>query len=442
MSYLMVPTRVSAGTASVWVGTIDEAERPTVFANGLAVPAPAWQRLAGGPHTLVYGRVDLAGLPPRTRCDLELRVGDRTMAVGGVTTLPDRLPTATARPFTVMLGSCFHVANDRGVGRAYLGVPAPDIKILCGDQVYLDAPASHFFVHTHSQAEMERMFFEAYQRTWEQADADNGFRRLLQDGANYLSADDHEFWNNAPTFASYARDTWTAKGRATWWKVASDLYAAFQDDRTIEQFSVGDLSFLIADTRLHRDSDRRQLMQPAEWTTVCDWVGALRGPGVLVVGQPLFSTQGGVIDRFKDWSLADFEQYRQLAAALIQSRHSVVILTGDVHFGRVATCALPASAGATTPRLIEVISSPLALVDSRASGNWRPAPDQFPAFAIPGLGRFPVTTITSFRMQQDHFLTIELTGVTGGARLAVRSWPVVPDAAQTPGQQVFEDTIY
>lgn len=442
MSYLIVPSRVSTETAVVWIATIDESKRPTLFVDNLAQPPPAWIDLAQGTHRLAYARVTLSSLLPRTTFQLQLRVLDRVLAVGSVTTLPAILPTAVERPFTVLLGSCFHVKNDRGVGSAFLNGPRPDIKILCGDQVYLDAPASHFLLHTHSRSEMEQMFFETYQRTWEHSGPAGGFVNLVQDGANYLSCDDHEFWNNGPTFGIYVRDTWTSGGRNTWWDVASRLYGAFQSDRAIERFSVGELSFLLADTRVHRDSDRQRLMTDADWSEVCAWVDDLDGPGVLVLGQPVFTKQGGVLARFTDWNLPDFAQYAQLARALGNASHSVVIMTGDVHFGRVAHCQLLPRAGGRAPRLIEVIASPMSLVDSRVGGSWDAAPPVFPAFAVPGVPARPVTTVDGVKMRSDHFMTIEFSGVAGGARMRVKTWPIVADTANPAGRQVFEDTIY
>jgi len=444
MSYLIVPQRVSSRAATVWVGSIDESTSAQLFTDGAPTPPIAWAQLQGGPHRLAYARVQLTGLSPRTRHALELRVGSRVMAVGSTTTLPDALPTATEQPVTILLGSCFHVRNDQegAVGRAFLATPPVDFKILCGDQVYLDAPWTHFLFHTHNRVEFERQFFETYQYTWEQAGAGVGFRQLLQDGANFFSSDDHEFWNNAPTAGAYARDTWFKGGRDTWWSVATNLYKAFQDDRTVEQFQVGPLSFFLADTRLNRDADRNRLMTDADLAALLAWIRGLQGPGVLVIGQPIFSPRGGVLARFEDWNLTDFAQYADLAKALLASVHSVVVLTGDVHFGRVAFCPLPGTVNGVTSKLVEVISSPLALVDSKVGGNWSAAPDQFPAFAIPGLARVPVSTIDAFQMRQNHFLTLEFTGVGRGATVKVRSWPIARTDAEPPGQTVFEDTLY
>jgi hypothetical protein len=446
MSYLIVPQRASSRAATVWVGSIDESTPAQLFAGGVPSSPISWAQLQGGPHRLAYARVQLTGLSPRTRHELELRVGNRVMAVGSTTTLPDALPTGTDQPVTVLLGSCFHAGNDQegAVGRAFLATPQVDFKILCGDQVYLDAPWSHFLVHTHNRVELEQRFFETYQYTWEQAGAGSGFRYLLQDGANFFSCDDHEFWNNAPTAGAYARDTWFKGGRDTWWAVASNLYRAFQDDQTVEQFQIGPLSFFLADTRLNRDTGRNRLLTDADMGALLGWIRGLQGPGVLVVGQPIFSPRGGVLARFEDWNLTDFAQYEQLARALIASRHSIALLTGDVHFGRVAFCQLPipGALNGLTSKLIEVISSPLSLVDSKVGGNWTPAPDQFPAFAISGMARVPLSTVEAFQMKQNHFLTLEFTGVGAGATMKVRSWPIARNGAEPPGQTVFQDTLY
>jgi len=269
-----------------------------------------------------------------------------------------------------------------------------------------------------------------------------GFRHLLQDGANFFSSDDHEFWNNAPTAAAYARDTWFQRGRDTWWSVASNLYGAFQDDRTVEQFQIGPLSFFLAETRLHRDADRNRLTTDADMGALLAWIRGLQGPGVLVVGQPIFAPHGGLLARFVDWNLSDFAQYNELARALIASRHSIVVLTGDVHFGRVAFCELPLTTGGVASRLIEVISSPMSLVDKKVGGHWSAAPDQFPAFAVPGMARVPVSTVGSFQMTENHFLTLEFTGVGAGARMKVRNWPIARNGATPAGATVYQDTIY
>ena len=445
MSYLIVPGRVSSEGATVWVGAIDEGPRPQLHANGAPVPLPGWQQLGGGPHQLLYTRAVLNALAPRTRHELTLRVGAQVVATGSVTTLPTRLPLATERPFTVLLGSCFHAANDQegAAGRAFLNGPRADIKVLCGDQVYLDAPWSDFLVHGHNRAEMERLFFETYKTTWEQAGTGTGYRQLLQDGANYFSSDDHEYWNNARNPAAYARDTWFQEGRDNWWDVATALYAAFQDDQAVAQLRIGKLSFFLADTRRFRDPDRHEFMRAGDLDDLCNWIAALDGPGVLVLGQPIFEKQGDFWARFKDWGLPDYAQYPKLVAALLAARHTVVVLTGDVHYGRVAWSALAPTGPLPAPKLIEVIASPLSLVDKRSGGSWSPPPGQFPAFAIPGIARIPVARVETLKDFGNHFLTVELSDAGGGGvNLNVHHWPVATGGQPVTSRRVYTDTIY
>ncbi|MDQ2710437.1 MAG: hypothetical protein M3Z25_23715 [Actinomycetota bacterium] len=60
----------------------------------------------------------------------------------------------------------------------------PDLKILTGDQVYLDTP---LVLPMFAGAIRRRI-----SRTWDKL----GF--LLSHGANICASDDHEFWNNHP----------------------------------------------------------------------------------------------------------------------------------------------------------------------------------------------------------------------------------------------------
>ena len=133
-------------------------------------------------------------------------------------------------------------------------------------------------------------------------------------------------------------------------------------------------------------------MQQTDFQAVARWIQNLTGPGVLVVGQPLFFSDKacGLSGTFGDWNLPDYDQYGQLARLLGQSPHSIVILTGDVHYGRIAWCTL-VSGG----ELIEVISSPMSLVDKQAEGAWEEAPNLFPPFALPGVARAQVHTLAS-----------------------------------------------
>ena len=446
MAYLVVPHEVSASTATIWVGAIDEPFDPSqvrlVSNRGDHPLPPAWEHWAGeeGAHHLDYQRITIAGLQPSSPLALQLLVNGQPQADAGLTTLPSQLPTLAEKPFIVLLGSCFCRREDAegSVGLAYTQLPLaarPDVKILCGDQVYLDDPWAHFLWHTHDPPELEGEFFRNYRDTWVQ---EPGFRDLLIRGANYFAPDDHEYWNNAPNAASVIRDTWSSDGRQQWFTLARQFYQMFQNPAPITTFTVNPLSFLIADTRSNRKPDQSDFMLPSDLEVVAQWIQGLSGPGVLVVGQPVLMDQTGFLSgTFGDWSLPDYKQYGTLAQLLSQSQHSIVILTGDVHYGRIASCTL-------TPGrdLIEVISSPMSLVDQKAEGNWQEAPDLFPSFALPGVVQVPVSTLAkeAFSPIHGHFLTLEFAATGAQVRMIVRLWPA--GRLGSSSGVTFGETVY
>jgi hypothetical protein len=316
-------------------------------------------------------------------------------------------------------------------------VPAhPDLKLFAGDQVYLDSPWYRFMMPYTSQ-ELQDAFLEQYIRTWSQS---KGFASLLADGANYFSSDDHEFWNNAPNRGAYAVNTWTSSGRRAWLEIARDLYSTFQTSKPITKFSVPPVSFLLADTRINRDGDRKNFMKPSDLDQVAQWVEQLQGPGVLVIGQPLLQTTTGFFKgQFGDWNLPDFEQYHRLVDIVGDSPHTLVILTGDVHYGRISRSSLRSGG-----ELIEIIASPLSLVDKKVQGRWEKAPPKFPpvrpdTMAPSGLAQGDVVTEASFAPTDSHFLTLEFTRRGPGALLRVRFWPVFKN--QIPPRE-FGKTVW
>jgi hypothetical protein len=433
MTYLVAPKGVTATEATVWIGVINEkinlGQLVLKYNEGQRpLGAGAWEKWKSGTEELDYQHVLLQGLSPRKTYSLQLLLNGEPKADGKVTTLPDRLPALDEKPFTVLLGSCFcRQEDDEGmVGKTYFHLPAgsrPDVKILSGDQVYLDHPWFHYLWHTHSVQNLRKRFFTNYQKTWAQQ---GGFQQLLKDGANFFTSDDHELWNNAPNTASFIRDTWPVfNKREEWYQEARTLYGIFQTSSLINSFPVGTLSFLIADTRMNRDADQKNFMKDEDLERVGTWVSNLKGPGVLVVGQPVLRGKTGFFPgHFGDWSLADFAQYGRLVRLLTSSKHSVVILTGDVHFGRIAQCTL--SSGS---ELIEIISSPMSLVDRRAEGTWEEAPGSFPAVDIPGIAKIQVQTLKKeeFSPIYGHFLTLEFSAVGPSVTMAVRVWPIMRD---------------
>lgn len=448
MSYLIIPNGVSSTSATLWLGGINESLDQ---AQVIIEPGGAYQpfksvrqqwRARNGMYALDYRRDLLIDLQPRKTYWVELRVNGRVRADAEFTTLPAQLPTVGDKPLTVLLGSCFCAPKDASgkVGNTYFSLPAgeqPDIKIWSGDQVYLDDPWYHYTAHTHSAADLEVRHFENYLRAWSQSGTAQGFNHALKKGANYFSSDDHEFWNNAPNWTTLIRDSWSEEGRANWWTTSRALFEAFQTEKPITGFTVSPLSFFIADTRINRDGERREFMKPEDLAVLGDWVKNLKGPGVLTLGQPIFSTKAGFFGqlsrKFSDWKLPDYEQFRELAKILTEAQHSIVILTGDVHYGRVARCVLRSGL-----ELIEIISSPTALVDDKVGKKWGEPPTFYPSFDIPGIARGAIETVGNFRLVDDHFLTIQFSAIGTQVRMVVKAWPITGPGVTSRSSLVYE----
>ncbi|MFY9269456.1 MAG: hypothetical protein WAO55_06875 [Candidatus Manganitrophaceae bacterium] len=449
MSYLLVPLGVSTGDATVWIGAVNEPvdpPPPLILEYDLQhqpLDPAGWSRWVSEDrgYTLLFQRLTFTGLTPRSRYPLRLRSGNEIKAEGEVTTLPASLPTLTEKPFTLLLGSCFSELQDQGgsVGATYFRLPAgvrPDVKILCGDQVYLDAPWHHYLrPWKYSREELESRFFDIYLRAWRQSGMGSGFQQLLKSGANYFTSDDHEFWNNAPNKAVYVRNTWSDSGRDEWLQLARRFYETFQPTGSTASFAVGPLSFFIADTRVDRSKDQTDFMPSPAFGQLEKWIQSLPGPGVLVIGQPLFAEKAGWKGNFTDWHLPDYRQYESLARAISASRQPIVILTGDVHFGRVARSTLPSGVP-----LIEVISSPMSLVDKKAGGKWDPPPGVFPATEAPGVVKRPIQD-TGYQITENHFMTLEFSAVGARVQMAAKSWPIVQGGAAPIPKEVIQPIL-
>ncbi len=134
-------------------------------------------------------------------------------------------------------------------------------------------------------------------------------------------------------------------------------------------------------------------------------------------------------------------QYRELLKALGSTGKSIVVLSGDVHFGRIATTTLGPKGG----KLVEVIASPLSnltFLEGLATSTPELDPGKFPheAVSIPGwepaevccsagaavstrngwpLSAYPCDRTT------EHFMTVGFRrNEQGGVELLVDAWRV------------------
>ena len=150
-----------------------------------------------------------------------------------------------------------------------------------------------------------------------------------------------------------------------------------------------------------------------------DWT---RNPGA---GATVLRQSGSI----KDYGLPDFvKQYEELKGYLRESQHSIVILTGDVHFGRIAETSLRRELGT---KLFEVISSPMQLVPG-AKGEYKDAPQVFGE----------VSSKLDFSHGQDHFLTVEFKAASPQrVSMFPRYWPIAKGGMPIQSHDILSEAI-
>jgi hypothetical protein len=449
MALVMVPHKAERDRVHIWVAVSPAADRPgdvhlaTPQGHGAVGPSASWTvvdvrgELPPEHRTTWIQTVVLGGLEPGQRYTVNGAV-DGLVASCRPGTLPASLPRWPGAPYVILLASCFASFQDeRGAaGWNVQNLPEesrPHVKLLCGDQVYLDNPWNE--VLPRSRSGLARRFLDKYLATWVPAGGRDGLSRLLREGSTYFLADDHEFWNNHPNWGPLVA-TRGAGSRDDWEAVAAALYQSFQamsgqDVTRTQRVSVGPLDMQLVDTQFSRGAGNRQFMHPEELEQLIAWLGADTTPGVLVLGAPVFTTPASRLSsRFADRSLANYEQYGALADAILASPRSLLVLTGDVHFGRVA---MSKNDPASRARLVEIAASPLALVDPVVGGAFAEAPDRFPVKA----GRMPRSDVRTLRwndwndadagLSANHFMTLGLHGLERGVRIRVTAWKISRD---------------
>ncbi|MBN0987501.1 hypothetical protein [Amphritea pacifica] len=361
------------------------------------------------------------------------------LRTGQFETLPAQLPDSGQKPFTVGFGSCFY--NHRDGGQAAGSYKAlydrgdeavkPTITFLTGDQVYLDIG---FDSLSFVNSEIRQRVADDYALHWQ------ALGSILNRGATWMLPDDHEYWNDYPFYDSLIPTLLTLKikqVRETWSRAAYDGVQRVQQSPRLDFFKLGDeLSFCLADLRSYRD--QHSFLPDADFDRLTHWARSLTAPGVLVIPQPLI-----VEENKTERNLLSFkQQYQQLIEALGESGHDIVLLSGDVHFGRIAVASLGPQGG----RLIEVIASPLSNLTglngiATATPSFKPKKFPDPAlFSIPGWSAQPVRYDKSFAVStkkgwplsaypmartREHFMTASFNRAGNGeVRLKVNAWRV------------------
>lgn len=424
--------------------------------------------------------IDITDLVPNTSYQLVLfrTDTDRVVTTGFVDTLPERLPdrqpdpSFSTRPFTILLGSCYSAPDDPDlkVGDTYARLwnsarHRPHIKFLIGDQVYVDQPVGDLgLLRRLSSTELRKWFISKYRLTWTRLE------HMLQRGANVTTSDDHEFWNDYPERPA---PVWPAlrqsvQYRNDWKAEAIAHFQAIQRGSPVEQIDIGeDLSIFVADTRINRDRDGIRFMSQRDFQAMIQWVRGLRTPGVLVLGQPLLERPEGWLSvdygdfEFElarsDYNLPHFVQYDDLVRALSWwCYHDLLVLAGDVHFGRIARFSILRTPDIYPVVVHEVVSSAMTVLHSakrrfEIGPNGEGFPNLFPPYRNRQPNEFgsPVTyervvppMENDDRGTENHFMTLEFTRHPGGRGVEanIRAWLVnrepspgggLPDSAWT-----------
>jgi hypothetical protein len=300
---------------------------------------------------------------------------------GSFRTLPTTLPNIPTEAFTVAISSCFYEHRDSGrtanvfknlYDRGEQSVK-PDIKFMLGDQVYLDIGLDSLSPLTN---EVRQRVAEDYAKHWQ------ALGSVLTRGATWMLPDDHEYWNDYPFYDSLIPTLFMlkiAKVRNAWRAASRDGVLNVQRSAKVDTFAIAnELSFRVADLRSYRS--KTQFIDQQGFKQIIDWASDLTSPGVLVIPQILI-----VEENKQERNLRSFKkQYTDLLVALASSGHDIVVMSGNVHFGRIAQVKL----GENGAKMIEVVSSPMSNLtglNSFASDKAKTTPKHFPDMEIDGL---------------------------------------------------------
>ena len=273
-----------------------------------------------------------------------------------------------------LVDGCLSVRAQRAGNACKRESWTPTAFFMTGDQIYADVPFNR-------KAGRLSSFGTKYRDAW----SSSRLGPLLRTGGTFFVPDDHEYWNNYPESALWLpyswRGRWQESGRngmrAFWayqgvWNFPPGFRGSMTPRDWWAQGLIGELPVFLSDTRVHRTAiDGKRcpaganggnlpgFVSPAQMEALVSWLDGLSNVGLLVVGQPLLHT-GGWTDR----AVADYDdQFEVLMAAVraaLMRGVNLVVLTGDVHWGRLSI--IEAGPG----RMIEFVSSPIARVARRS----------------------------------------------------------------------------
>ena len=377
----LVIHRVGGTSAEVWVGTLfpdlkkpkcarvrlfEEDGGKSIELKSWTIREKDWRRPFRKMRQRFFSVAEFNELQPgrRYRVEFERRVEAnpnigiaerwQQLRSGRFRTLPSGLPLkGSGDAFTMALGSCFYEHRDGGrAAAAYKALyerggisVQPDIAVLSGDQVYLDIG---FDSLSPIPKEIRERIASDYAHHW------RALGSILSRGGTWMLPDDHEYWNDYPFFESPIPQLLALRlkhVREAWGDAALDAVKNIQRSPVVESFMLGDdLSVCFADLRSYRSDDR--FLPEVHFQKLLRWATHRSCPGVLVIPQPLIVEMNR-----RERNLRSYQrQYTELLNALGAVSHDIVVLSGDVHFGRIASVPI----GICGAQLIEIISSPMS----------------------------------------------------------------------------------
>ena len=269
-------------------------------------------------------------------------------------TLPARLP---ADGFRLALASCY--SDDFKRADDYLKVLQGSTsfgqlqaKLLVGDNLYVDVGS----IGAQSRSPFEETAERYLRHFWRSDYAD-----VLSYLPTFTMWDDHEFWNNFPEAQFWLPRSMHSR-HDEFRDAALAGIKAFQAvlnpppvarHGLSYRFDIPPLSVFVLDLRAGRS--RHEVPDPimcteAELAAFERWAAGLKGPGALVVGQPLWQGAGD----WQDWNPPAFAaQYARIWRALADAPFDIAVLSGDVHHSRLVEIDVGGDR-----RVWELISSP------------------------------------------------------------------------------------
>lgn len=456
----LVVHRVSRHSVEVWVGTLfptlnkPECARVRLIEDNRKIEERViskrrWRRPFTGMRQRFFHVVTFRGLTAGSEYRLAFdRLGSgvkprwRLLCAGTFRTLPSRVPEKGRDGFTIALGSCFY--NDLDNGRAAASYKAlyergsktirPDVTVLAGDQVYLDIG---FESKSLSKEEIREHIADGYACHWQ------ALGSMLSRGGTWMLPDDHEYWNDYPFTDSLLHIMLGLKlpdVHNTWRKAAYDGVRNVQRSPVVESFTLGDdLSVCLADLRSHRSEHK--FLPEASFKKLLEWARRRACPGVLVIPQPLIVEQNPFERNLRSYGT----QYARLLEALGSVPHDVVVLSGDVHFGRIASVPIR-KIGKKGARLIEIISSPMSnltgIIYGLAASVATDRPDRFPHLTAAKILKWPRRRVNYYERRffvksqkggwlwsdypwdrtREHVMTVSFCRRAGGIEVTANAW--------------------